>query len=220
MTTLAQVGNLCYAGYASSRSRENIISAVASLLTIPHNIRMDEDEYADAIGKHVVEHVGPVTNVFHEVNPNIVHVDVLVVGPHEERPYHTLVTCGMSERPMRVPIEGPEDLGLIPELRYAELMLCLPPDWSLDPATFTDESNYWPIRWLKRLARLPHQHGSWLSIGHTIPNGDPPHPLRESAPLAVGSSTSQSCSPRNFKNFEWVIERSIFTASSRCLKKR
>jgi hypothetical protein len=136
-----------------------------------------EEEYVNAIGGHVVKYVGPVTNVFHEVMSDLVHVDVLVVGPREERPYTTLVTCGMSDRPMRVPLENPEDLGLIPELRFAELLLCLPPDWPLDPAEFRDESNYWPVRWLKKLARLPHQVDGWLGLGHTIPNGDPPQPL-------------------------------------------
>ena len=47
----------------------------------------------------------------------------------------------------------------------------------MTPDGFRDESNYWPIRWLKRLARLPHQMDAWLGLGHTIPNGDPPRPL-------------------------------------------
>jgi hypothetical protein len=36
---------------------------------------------------------------------------------------------------------------------------------------------YWPIRWLKTLARLPHEYKTWLSAGHTVPNGDPPQPF-------------------------------------------
>jgi Suppressor of fused protein (SUFU) len=137
----------------------------------------DPDALANAIGDHVTRHVGPVTNVFHEVQPHLIHLDVLVVGPTGERPYTTLVTCGMSERPMRVPIEDPDDLGRIPELRYAELLLSLPPDWPLTPEAFQKEENYWPIRWLKRLARLPHVEEGWLGLGHTVPNGDPPAPF-------------------------------------------
>src|SRR5687767_4018341 len=117
----------------------------------------EDDPLANAIAEHVAKHVGPIANVFHEIKPTLVHLDVLVVGPTDDRPYTTLVTCGMSERPMRVPIENPEDLGLIPELRYAELLLCLPPDWPLTSEAFQNEANYWPVRWLKRLARLPHQ---------------------------------------------------------------
>src|SRR5262245_21714183 len=142
------------------------------------------DELANAIGEHVVKHIGPVTNVFHEIQGDLVQVDILVVGPQEERPYTTLITCGMSDRPMRVPLEDPDDLALIPELRLAELLLALPSDWPLTPEAFQDEANYWPVRWLKRLARLPHQMGGWLGLGHTIPNGDPPRPLAPNVSFA------------------------------------
>jgi Suppressor of fused protein (SUFU) len=134
-------------------------------------------DYANAIGEHIVRHIGPVTDVFHERVSDVVCIDLLVVGPHGERPFHTLVTCGMSDRAMRVPIEDPDDLGRVPELRYAELLLCLPPEWPLTPEAFQSEDYYWPVRWLKKVARLPHQHDGWLGLGHTIPNGDPPRPL-------------------------------------------
>jgi hypothetical protein len=138
---------------------------------------------ANAIGEHVMAHIGPVTNVFHEIESDLVRIDILVVGPSDKRPFTTLVTCGMSDRPMRVPIEDPEDLGLVPELRYAELLLCLPPDWPLTSESFRDEANYWPVRWLKRLARLPHRCDGWLGVGHTIPNGDPPAPFAPNVPF-------------------------------------
>jgi hypothetical protein len=83
----------------------------------------------------------------------------------------------MSDRAMRVPIEDPDDLARIPELRFAELLLCLPAEWPLSIDAFKDEANYWPIRWLKRLARLPHQMDAWLGLGHTIPNGDLARPF-------------------------------------------
>jgi Suppressor of fused protein (SUFU) len=136
-----------------------------------------DDSYANAIAQHVIRHVGPITNVFHEARPHLFELDILVVGPHEGRPYTTVVTCGMSELPMRVPIEDPEDLGRVPELRHAELLLALPPDWPLTPEAFQKEENYWPVRWLKKLARFPHLHEGWLGLGHTIPNGDPPEPF-------------------------------------------
>jgi Suppressor of fused protein (SUFU) len=143
-----------------------------------------DDNYVNAIGEHVVKHIGPVTNVFHEMVSDQVRVDLLVIEPHEGRPFTTIVTCGMSELPMRVPIENPDDLGLIPELRFAELLLVLPPEWPLTPEAFRDEANYWPLRWLKTLARLPHQMGGWLGLGHTIPNGDPPRPVAPNVPFA------------------------------------
>jgi hypothetical protein len=137
----------------------------------------DPDSYANAIADHVIQHIGPITNVFHEVRSDIVQIDLLVVGPRENRPFTTLVTCGMSDRPMRIPIEDPDDLARVRSLRFAELLVSLPPDWPLSPEDFQKEENYWPVRWLKRLARLPHQHDGWLGLGHTIPNGDPPRPF-------------------------------------------
>src|SRR5262249_59180384 len=98
--------------------------------------------YVNAIGEHVVKHVGPVTNVFHELMSDLVRVDILVVGPHEGRPCTTLVTCGMSDRPMRVPIEDPDDLGRIPELRFAWLLLFLPPEWPLTAEAFQNDQHY------------------------------------------------------------------------------
>lgn len=137
----------------------------------------DEDPVVNAIGEHVTKYVGPVADVFQERAWEGVQIDVLIVPPTAERNYLTLVTCGMSERPMRVPLETPEDLGLVPELRYAELLLCLPTDWPFSPEAFQAEENYWPLRWLKKIARLPHLHDAWLGLGHTVPNGDPPKPL-------------------------------------------
>lgn len=125
-----------------------------------------------AIDDHVAEHIGKIENVWHEIVSDIVHIDVHVVPPRPERPYYTLVTSGMSDLPMNAP-EGAEDW------KYAELMLCLPPDWPLTTEAFKDERNYWPVRWLKTLARFPHEYETWLSVAHTIPNGDPPEPLAD-----------------------------------------
>ena len=93
----------------------------------------DPDLDANLIADHVIAHIGPIANVFHEIKPDVVAIDLLVVGPSETRPVITLVTCGMSDRPIRIPIEDPDDLARVPELRFAELLLCLPPDWPLNP---------------------------------------------------------------------------------------
>jgi hypothetical protein len=132
----------------------------------------------EPIEAHIAAHLGPTESVLHELVSDLVHVDVHVVAPAPARDYWTLVTSGMSDRPMQVP----EGAG---ELRYAELMLSLPPEWQLSPTAFEDEQWYWPIRWLKLLARLPHEYDTWLGWGHTVPNGEPPEPF---AP-----STGQCC---------------------------
>ena len=46
--------------------------------------------------------------VFHEIVSDVVHIDLLHVPPRRERPFHTLVTCGMSVRPMNVPQDAEE----------------------------------------------------------------------------------------------------------------
>ena len=120
----------------------------------------------DAVTAHVETHVGPIDGVFHEHRSEHVHLDVLMVAASEARPFHTLVTCGMSAKPMAAP-DGD---------RFAELLICLPREWPLDDRSWQDERHYWPVRLLKDLARLPHAYATFLATGHTIPNGDPPEP--------------------------------------------
>jgi hypothetical protein len=131
--------------------------------------------FAEAIEAHVERHIGPIETVLHEIISELVHVDILLVAPSDERPFHTLVTCGMSAKPMAVPPEVASQLDF--DARYCELMICLPPDWPMGEEAWKDEANYWPVRWLKILARLPHEYGTWLWFGHTVPNGDPPAPF-------------------------------------------
>jgi hypothetical protein len=139
-----------------------------------HEARQRDFEIADrspedaaALEEHINQHFGPIETVFHEIVSDLVHIDVHFIPPGPGRNYHTLVTTGMSDRPMRTP-EGAEAFA------YAELMVQLPAHWPLSEEAFRDDRNYWPVLWLKRLARLPHEYETWLFHGHTVPNGDPP----------------------------------------------
>jgi hypothetical protein len=124
----------------------------------------------EAISDHVERHIGPLEQVFHEIVSPTVHVDVHWVKPDDARPWHTLVTSGMSERPMHTP-PAAEDWA------YAELLVCLPPSWPISMEAFADEANYWPVRELKHLARLPHESRTWLSYGHTVDDPDSARPF-------------------------------------------
>jgi Suppressor of fused protein (SUFU) len=135
-----------------------------------------DPDLIEGLTDHVERHLGPEPHVFHELVSDIVHVDVLRAAPTDELPFNTLMTCGMSERPMAAPDDFPEG-------RYAEVMLRLPPDWPLDDEAFKDESAYWPVRLLKTLARVPHEYDTWLWYGHTIPNADPPEPYAPNTQL-------------------------------------
>jgi hypothetical protein len=134
-------------------------------------------EVAEAIDHHIIEHFGPIAYVFHEIASHLVAVHVYVVEPTPERPCHTLITSGMSERPMTLP-EGHDITA------YAEVMLCLPAEWRLDQESLRDERWYWPVRLLKQVARLPHEYGTWIGEWHSVPNGDPPEPYAAETPFA------------------------------------
>ncbi|WP_313206361.1 suppressor of fused domain protein [Stenotrophomonas sp.] len=127
------------------------------------------ESHIEAISAHIERHLGPISGVFHEIISDLVHIDVHVVPANEQFPYLRLVTSGMSDLPMTLP-EG------APGSAYMELMVALPADWPISDDAFEDERNYWPVRLLKTLARLPHEYDTWLGFGHTIPNGHPAEP--------------------------------------------
>jgi hypothetical protein len=145
----------------------------------------------DAISDHVEEHVGKIESVFHELVSDLVHVDVHMVAPTRKRNYFTLITSGMSDRPMNAPDDHPDKT-------YAELLICLPPDWKLSPKAFEKERWYWPVRWLKTLARLPHEYDTWLWEHHTVPNGDPPEPFADNTDLCCAYLLRPALFPREF----------------------
>ncbi len=134
-----------------------------------------ETACVDEIENHMARFFGPVANVFHELVSDKIHIDVHFIPPTPERNHWTLFTTGMSALPMTVP-DGAEDF------QYAEVMIFLPASWKMEklgesPPPADLERWYWPVRWLKKLARLPHDYNTWLGTLHTIPNGDPPRPF-------------------------------------------
>lgn len=137
---------------------------------VPEFVAADmSDSVMEEVCAHLAEHGLEVASVFHEIVSTHVHIDVHVVQPTAERPWITLFTTGMSDLPMSAP-EGAEDR------RFAELMINLEPSWDLSKERVDDPTNYWPIRLLKMLARFPHEYGTWIWSGHSIPNGDPAEP--------------------------------------------
>jgi hypothetical protein len=116
----------------------------------------------DAIVAHITKHVGKPSYVFHEIYSELVHVDIHVVPPTKKRPSWLLITSGMSDRPMHTPQEAKH-------LRFAELAIALPKWWKLDERALKSERWYWPIRWMKVLARFPHEFETWFCYLHTVP---------------------------------------------------
>lgn len=134
------------------------------------------EECIEEISDHIERYIGEIEVVFHEIVSDTVHIDVHHVKPTEDRPFHTLVTSGMSDLPMKIP----EDADTT---RYMELMVTLPEQWKIDDESFKNENWYWPVRELKYLARFPHKYNTWLGWGHTIPNGDPAEAFAENTSM-------------------------------------
>ena len=155
----------------------------------------------EAIAAHIAKHIGPPEHVFHELISDIVHIDVHMVAPGPGRNYYTLVTSGMSDKPMTTP-------GGAEEFRYAELAIRLPATWKLGPDHFKDEANYWPIRWLKLLSRFPHEFETWLGDGHTVPTGDPPDPYADDTKLCCMMLVPGALVPEAFQTLV-IGERTV-----------
>jgi hypothetical protein len=147
----------------------------------------EQTPFFEAISKHIDRTIGPCTSIFHELVSDRIHLDLHIVPPSGEKPseahplgtnHYTIVTSGMSTLPMNLPS------GTHRDGRFAELMVALPADWpgmgpdgQFDDERMKDEANWWPIRWLKHMARFPHDYDTNLGIGHTVPTDDPPAPF-------------------------------------------
>jgi hypothetical protein len=134
------------------------------------------DTWLQQIRSHVERHIGRIDRVF-PGDPANGTADVLHVKAVNSRPYHTLVTAGMSTVAMPVPpeVNAPHRL---------ELMMTLPEGWNpnADPS---DETVHWPTRLLQSLSRVSREPERWLGWGHTIANGEPPRPYAPQTQLCA-----------------------------------
>ncbi len=112
----------------------------------------------------------------HELTVELVEANI-------DRAAHTLITHGMSRRPMNVPPQV--QLGVPENFRFAELVIALPFAWPLDEESLAEPEYSWPFALLAHLAQFPFAKGTWLGVGHSVPNQDPPRPYHE--------STAQCC---------------------------
>lgn len=132
--------------------------------------------HAERLEAHLRRFLGEAPSAWHEIVSEFVHIDVNVYPPTAGREFTVLVSNGMSRLPMTVPVE-------LPSRRWAELMVCLPANWPLPSESSRDERSHWPLHWLKKLARLPHEYRTWLGPYHTVPNGDPARPFAENTAM-------------------------------------
>lgn len=118
------------------------------------------DEELKEFQKFIKEQFGDYEGVIHEIVSPDIHLDIIVIPPTKENNYYKLITMGMGAYKMNVPKNLKKYC-----LERAELAIFLPPDWDINSEK---EEDYWPIRQLKTLARLPLQSNSWLGYGHTV----------------------------------------------------
>jgi hypothetical protein len=105
---------------------------------------------------------GEPSSVWHEVLPQVPHIDVYThpAGQHG-RNYCTMVTGGMSDQAMKLPPQAIEQ-GVA---KRVELIF------------YCSEPRKEYLQTLQWLAHFPHNYRTWVTASHTIPNGDPPEPM-------------------------------------------
>ena len=118
-----------------------------------------EDEL-DEYEKFIEENFGRYDGVIHEIVSPDIHLDIIVVPPTDKHNFYKLITMGMGAYNMKIPKELKSY-----KLNRAELIIYLPPTWDINSSV---NENYWPIEYLKILARMPIYQNTWLGYGHTI----------------------------------------------------
>lgn len=115
-----------------------------------------------AVDAHITRFFGECSTVFHELHSPDIHCDIYVV-PHKDEQYSeyvTLITHGSGAHVMNVPSEF-ASAGF----KRAEYMISLPAQWNVKSF---NEADFWPIRLLKVLSRLPIKEDAWLGPYHTV----------------------------------------------------
>jgi hypothetical protein len=104
---------------------------------------------------------GEAQSIYHEVFALVPHIDVHTYRRSGAKgDVFALVTSGMSDLPMRIP----PDVGDAAPRRVELIFYCAEPK----------QEYLETLRWV---ARFPHDQKTWLSFGHTVPNGNPPAPF-------------------------------------------
>ena len=123
------------------------------------------------VSKYIDRQFGESDIVGHEMVSPDIHCDIVIVPPTEEQPYYKLVTMGAGAYKMTLPKEMKSNV-----CERAEYVVFLPKDWNLES---DKEEDYWPIRMLKTVARLPIRTDSWLCRTHTVQLSDEGSPVAE-----------------------------------------
>lgn len=157
---------------------------------------MTRPDLDERLRRHLERVHGPVAGVWHEIASDQIELDVLIAPPVPADPVTVIMTAGMSTVPMTVP-RGVRNRR---KQEYAELCMLLPPDWPLPAEARTPpDSEFWPFRVLKTLARRPHDEGSWLAMGHSVTNGEPAQAWADGIPFTGAVLLPAGNDPKTFR---------------------
>ncbi|HEX4180191.1 MAG TPA: suppressor of fused domain protein [Caulobacteraceae bacterium] len=120
------------------------------------------------VDDHIRRCFGEADEVLHEHLSKYVHLDIHVIRPTRGRTFTTYVTSGMSDLPMKTPLQ-------FPEWARAELVIALPgpPETHID----TFGRRHYLIELMRSYARRPHALGTFYRLGQAL------DPLGESEPI-------------------------------------
>jgi len=128
-------------------------------------------EEMDKVSEYIKQQYGEFDIVAHELVSPDIHCDIAIVPPTDDQPYYKLVTMGAGAFKMNVPEDLKSDV-----YERAEYVVFLPADWNIKS---DKEEDYWPIRMLKTVARLPVSMDDWLFYRHTVNLTDDESPVAE-----------------------------------------
>lgn len=126
-------------------------------------IELYDESELNELENFIDSHIGHFNEVFHEIYSPDIHLDIAIVHPTDGHPYYSLVTMGLGAHSMNVPKKFKKY-----EFERCELVIDLPADWNIKS---NEEKWYWPIRWLKIIARCPIEQNTWIGYGHTFGDG-------------------------------------------------
>lgn len=129
------------------------------------------EEEMDKVSDYIKQQYGEFDIVAHELVSPDIHCDIAIVPPTDDQPYYKLVTMGAGAFKMNVPEDLKSDV-----YERAEYVVFLPADWNIKS---DKEEDYWPIRMLKIVARLPVSMDDWLFYRHTVNLTDDESPVAE-----------------------------------------
>jgi hypothetical protein len=158
------------------------------------------------INRHIDRTIGPSPMVFHETLAADLRLDLHVIPPQPDgasaahprgRDFFTIVTSTVANNPLSQP------RGAHERRQRAEFMITLPAGWpglrrdgTFVPELMRDETFWWPIRWLKKIAHQQHESNTGICAGEIIPNGTPATPFAKNVPFTGFIALPSTFHPR------------------------